>query len=308
MAAPDGPGAPRAAGGPQSFPGWPPTFQAALERLTIAPRRPAQGHYAGAVRSRRRGRALEFAEHRPYVPGDDPKLVDWRSYARLGRLYLKQYDEERARPLTLLVDASASLDWGEGAAHKGGYARRLTAALAWIALRRQDPVRVWLLRDGAATPLPPVGTRAEVPTLYRHLGSVQERGGTGLAAAVRAALAGPTRGPVVLLTDLLDTDWAAAVAALAAGGEGTVLQVLAPDEWEPPLGEEVELEDAETGALCPTRLGPAELAAYRERLAAFLAAVRRECRRHGLAYLALNTATPLQEVVLRQLPAAGVLA
>jgi len=289
------------------FPGWEPSFQAALERLALAARRPARGRYLGDTRSRLRGRALEFADYRPYVPGDDPRLVDWRTYARLDRLYLKQYEEERARTLTLLLDASASLNWGDGAEHKGRYARGLAAALAWVALSRHEPVRSYLLHDGTAVPLPPAATRSQAAVLFQRLSAVVEGGRTGLAAAVRAASPGLAPGPTVLLSDLLDATWAEALDALAASGEGIVLQVLAPAEWEPPLGEEVELEDAETGDLRPSRLSPAELAAYRERLREFLGRVRAQCQRLGLLHVALCTATPLREAALRQLPAAGVL-
>jgi uncharacterized protein (DUF58 family) len=290
-----------------AFPGWTPSFQAALERLAIAVRRPARSQHAGAVRSRIRGRALEFADYRAYTPGDDPKLVDWRAYARLDRLYLKRYEEERARTLTLLIDASASMDWGEGEEHKGLYARRLAAALAWIALGRLEPVRVYLLRDGSAVPLQPVLARPALAPLLARLGAAQESGRADLAAAVRTALASRAPGPAILLTDLLDSRWADALDALAAMDEGTVLQVLAPDEWEPSLGEEMELQDAETGELRPTRLGPGELAAYRGRLQAFLTDVRDRSQRCGLLHVALNTATPLQETTLRRLPAAGIL-
>ncbi|HEX2185488.1 MAG TPA: DUF58 domain-containing protein, partial [Chloroflexota bacterium] len=230
-----------------SFPGWTPSFQAALERLAIAVRRPARSQYAGAVRSRIRGRALEFADYRAYTPGDDPKLVDWRAYTRLDRLYLKQYDEERARTVTLLIDASASMDWGEGEGHKGLYARRRAAALAWIALGRLEPVRAYVLRDGFAAPLQPVLARPALAALLGRLGAEQESGHVDLAAAVRTAAPSRAPGPAILLTDLLDPGWPDALDALAATGEGAVLQVLAPDEWEPPLGEEVELQDAETG-------------------------------------------------------------
>ena len=66
------------------------------------------------------------------------------AYARLDRLYLKQFLEERSRTTTLLLDASASLDWGDGAAHKGRYARQVAAALAWIGVSRHEPVRTYL--------------------------------------------------------------------------------------------------------------------------------------------------------------------
>jgi len=293
--------------GRDSFPGWTTGFEAALDRLSIAARLPARSQHPGGVRSRTRGRALEFADYRPYSPGDDPKLVDWRAYARLGRLYLKQSEEERTRTVTLLVDASGSLDWGEGEEHKGLYARRLAAALAWIGLSHHEPVRVCVLRDGVSSPLPPVSTRSKTALLFRQLAAVKEGGSTGLAPAVGLALRGALPGPVFLLSDLLDPGWLEALQGLARAGEAAVLQLLAPSEWEPPLGEEVELQDAETGELRPTRLGPIELAAYGERLDAFVADVRHHCHRLGLIHVPLNTGTPLRETVLRQLPAAGVL-
>lgn len=282
-------------------------FQNALERLAITHRRPARGQHAGAVRSGLRGRAIEFADYRPYTPGDDPRLVDWRAYSRLGRLYLKQYEEERTRTLTLLLDCSASLDWGEGESHKGRYSRQLAAALAWISLSRHEPVRTFLLGDGRATSLPSVATRAAAVTLFQQLEGAREAGRTNLAAAIHAALKGRAVGPTILLSDLLDPTWVEALRALATTGEGILLQVLAPEEWEPALGDEVELEDAETGELRATRLGPVELAAYRTRLAGFLTEVDRQCNRLGIIHLALNTGTPLHEAALRQLPAAGVL-
>jgi uncharacterized protein (DUF58 family) len=291
-----------------SFPGWSPAFGAALERLSIAIRRPAGSQHPGAVRSRARGRAIEFADYRAYTPGDDPKLVDWRAYARLGRLYLKQYEEERSRTITLLVDTSASMDWGDGDAHKGLYARRLAAALAWIGASHHEQVRGYLLRERGVSLLPPISSRATAVPVYRELAAVRESGATGLAEAVRKIAPALAWGPVILLTDLLDPTWPAALDALAPSGEAALLQLLAPEEWEPPLGEEVELQDAESGELRPTRLGPIELAAYRGRLDAFLAEVRSHCHRLGIVHLALNTGTSLQDTVLKRLTSGGVLA
>src|SRR5512133_1588478 len=186
-----------------SFPGWSPSFTAALERLTIAVSRPAGGQHAGDVRSRARGRAIEFADYRAYTPGDDPRVVDWRAYTRLGRLYLKQYEEERSRTVTLLVDASASMDWGDGEVHKGLYARRIAAALAWIGAAHHERVRTFLLRDGGAEQLPPVSTRSGAVALYRELEGVRETGRTGLAEPMRRLGPSLSRGPVILLSDLL---------------------------------------------------------------------------------------------------------
>ncbi len=313
-----------------AFPGWAPRFAEALQRLSIPERQRAAGSRHGDARSATHGRAHEFADYRPYASGDDPKLVDWRVYARSDRLFLKQHDEERARTVSILVDVSASMDlgaegdgnWGTGDwvgangrggeqlitnAHKGAYARRLAAAFAWIAVSHHEAVAIWLLRDGSARRLNTVSSRAGVITCFRDLASVQEEGGAGLEASVRQAVASRTRGPTVLISDLLEADWAAALATLCATGDAMVIQPLAPSEWSPPIGDEVELLDAESGTTLATRLGTSELADYDRHLRDFLGNVSSECRRLGLPYAAVNTGTELQDVLFRQLPAAGIL-
>jgi uncharacterized protein (DUF58 family) len=291
------------------FPGWSRGLQAALDRLTIASPRPPGGHLAGPVVSRSLGRALEFADYRAYSPGDDPKLVDWRAYNRLDRLYLKQFREERARTITLLIDVSASLDWGDADHHKGLYARRLAAALAWIALGRLERVDVFLLRGDTAERLAAPYGRSGAAGLFRALAEIREGGRLSLTRAARHAMRQMRGdGPAFLLTDLLDLDWAEALAVLAPRAQhDVVVQLLAPDEWDPPLGDEVELQDSESGDLRQTRLGPLERTAYRARLSGLLQEVGDFCRRAGLCHVALDTSVPLADTLLRRLPAEGIL-
>gem|GEM_PF-5066602 len=183
----------------------------------------------------------------------------------------------------------------------------MASALAWIALGHHEAVRVYLLGKGSASPLPPVSSRSAAAALFRQLAMTKEEGPTDLVASLRMPSRDLTAGPLFLLTDLLDPRWSEALDALTGVREAAVLQLLAPAEWEPPLGEEVELEDAETGELRPTRLGPMEIAAYRARLDGFVDSVRRQCARIGLPHLAVNTSASLQETVLRHLPRAGLL-
>ena len=259
--------------------------------------------------SRSLGRALEFADYRAYAPGDDPKLVDWRAYNRLDRLYLKQFREERSRTIALLVDGSASLDWGDGDRHKGLYARRLAAGLAWIGLGRMERVQTFVLRGASAVPLAIPGSRAASVGLFRALEGVREEGSLALGAAIGDALRQLRgEGPAFVISDFLDADWASALRVLAARQQSDVLlQVLAPDEWEPPLGDEVELQDSETEELRQTHLGPRELVEYHDRLTAFLAEITEASRRWGLRHVPLNTNTPVADTLLRTLPNAGVL-
>ena len=292
--------------GVEDFLGWSPSLRASLSGMSIAARWPAGSPYPGDVRSRALGRAIEFTDYRPYVAGDEMGLVDWRVYARSGRLYVKRHQEERERTLTLLVDTSASHDFGDGDAHKGLFALRLAAALAWIALSKHEPVRTYLLHDGRADLLAPSFSLNDTMALFRSLSAARDRGETRLSASIGAALARTPRGPVVLLSDLLEPEVPDALALLARH-ESTVLQVLAPDEWEPALGDELELEDSETGERLAVRIGPAELAAYKERLEAHLGTIAGEARRRGILHVALHTDVPVAETVLRRLTAAGVL-
>jgi uncharacterized protein (DUF58 family) len=291
------------------FPGWSRGLQAALDRLSIAAPRAAHSQRAGPVLSRSLGRALEFADYRAYSPGDDPKLVDWRAYNRLDRLYLKQYREERARTIALLVDGSASLDWGEAEQHKGAYARKLAAALAWIAAAHLEALQVFVLRGERATALRTPTGRAGIASLFRGLATEHERDRLALGDAISHALEQLRGdGPLFLITDLLDDDWQAALRLLSARQQhDVVLQVLAPDEWEPPLGDEVELQDSETDELRQTRFGPGEVRDYHARLAAFIEGIHQTSARLGLRHVAIDTATPLQDTLLKTLTRAGIL-
>jgi uncharacterized protein (DUF58 family) len=236
-------------------------------------------------------------------------LVDWRAYARLDRLYLKQYREERARTVSVLLDTSASLDWGDGDQHKGVYARRLGAALAWIALGKLERIHIYALRDDSAQRLPAPLNRYALPSLFTALNDIRESGSLALHRSVADALPQLRgHGPIFLISDLLDTDWHDTVSMIAGRDQGgVILQVLGADEWDPPLGDEVELQDSESGELRQTRFGPAECNDYRQRLHMFVNDISQTCRRLGLTHVALNSADPIADTLLKRLPAAGVL-
>ena len=85
---------------------------AAMDRLEIISRRVLAGTMQGERRSRRKGFSIDFAEHRPYVAGDDLRYVDWNVFARLDALFLKLYLDEEDLSVVLAIDASASMDWG----------------------------------------------------------------------------------------------------------------------------------------------------------------------------------------------------
>src|ERR671933_1419406 len=122
-----------------------------LERLALAASRGLRGGLSGAHPSRRRLPAPTFTDHRPYSTGDDLRYVDWNAYARLDNLHLKLGEAEQDVRVTLLVDCSASMDWGSGDSNKLHYARLLAAAMGYIALASGDRLKVVPFGAGAHT-------------------------------------------------------------------------------------------------------------------------------------------------------------
>ena len=115
----------------------PPELLRKLSALTLRSRTRGEGVRGGERRSRRRGQSQEFADHRPYVPGDDLRFLDWHLYGRLDQLWVKLFEEEDDRVVLAALDASASMQ-GE----KLDYARQVAAALAWVALGHGDRVSI----------------------------------------------------------------------------------------------------------------------------------------------------------------------
>jgi uncharacterized protein (DUF58 family) len=167
--------------------------------LEIVARRAVEGLYSGRHRSPFTGSAVEFSDHRPYQPGDDLRAVDWKAYGRSDHLLIRRYREERDLPLVLVLDASASMDYGDP--HKGEWARVALAALALLAIDQGDRVRVVI--DGVPV-TGEVGGPGALPQVCAALDAVRWHGG-GDAAASAGALASllTRRTLVVFLGDLL---------------------------------------------------------------------------------------------------------
>jgi uncharacterized protein (DUF58 family) len=216
-----------------------------LDRLALLVRRIHRGAAPGEFRTRRKGTGGEFADHRSYAPGDDPRYVDWAAYARHGDLVVKTFESLENVNLLLCVDRSASM---VGA--KAREARRLAAALGHVALRRRDALELaWL----PPTPAAVTRHRGDLgrQRFFEVLRATPDGGPTRLAADLDAVLGAAGRaGPAVLLSDFFDP--AGAVGGLrrlmAHGYETTALHLLDPADAALPEGEAVRAFDRETGA------------------------------------------------------------
>jgi uncharacterized protein (DUF58 family) len=256
----------------------------------------------GERRSPRRGHSVEFADYRAYGHGDDLRYVDWNIYGRLDRLHVKLFVDEEDLCLHLLVDASASMEFG--VPHKLEYAVRLAAALGFVGLVSHERVGVGILRERAVEGWPPARGRNQVVALLDFLSGVEAGGPTRLNEALgEYALRAREPGLAVVVSDLLDPQGfeTGLRMLLERRFDVHVVHVLDPAELNPDLAGDLRLHDAETGEARDVTVDGEALRGYRERLARFLERVETFCRSHEVGYHRVSTETPVEEFVVAQL-------
>jgi uncharacterized protein (DUF58 family) len=277
-------------------------FLRKLERLELLARKVFRGQLRGEHTTLRRGRGLEFSDFRRYHPGDDFRHIDWNIYSRLDQLFLKLHAAEEDVTLHLLVDTSASM--GFGAPSKFDQARRLAAALAYIALHNFDRVGISAFGDALSAALPPMKARHHMASVLAFLRVLRCSGATRFGGALRAfALHARSPGLVILISDLLGgADAQAGIEALRHGGHDVVvIQLLAEAEIDPQLDGMLRLVDGETGEALDATVDEDVRRRYRRRLDQYLRQIEIFCRRHGLEYLRVSTAIAFEDIMLKYL-------
>ena len=282
---------------PQRFDLLDPAEVSRLGGIEIVAEGVVEGFLSGLHRSPFRGFSVEFTEHRPYQPGDEPRYLDWKILARADRLFVKQFEEETNLRAMLLVDASRSMAWRGTPERltKRAYADRLAAALALILLRQRDATGLVTFDEAVRQAIPARVKTGQWGRLVRGLLDTPDGRGTAAAAALRRLTSLLVRrGLVVLISDLLfDRDLAlTALRYLRHRGHQVIVYHLM-DPAEVALGgpPEVRFRDLESPASVVVR--PRELArAYGETVRREIAAWRTTCRRHGIAYHHVTTDLP----------------
>ncbi|HIE51599.1 MAG TPA: DUF58 domain-containing protein [Armatimonadetes bacterium] len=282
-------------------------FLRKLERLSLLSRRVFTGQVKGEKKSPRRGTSVEFADYRNYVPGDDLRYLDWNIYGRLDRLLLKLFVEEEDLRVYLLLDRSRSMDFG--APTKFDYARRVAAALAYLALVGLDRVAVRAFAETLEPGLPLLRGRGNVWPVFEYLSRLQPGGETRLSEALtRQAQETKRPGLCILLSDFLDPQgYQRGLDALVGRGfEVVVIQVLDAEELQPSLVGDLKLVDAESGEEREITVSESLLRAYRRNVEEFCAELQTYCHGRGLTYLRTTTAQPFEILVLTTLRRRGV--
>jgi uncharacterized protein (DUF58 family) len=268
-----------------------------LERMELVSRKIFRGRMKGERRSRRKGQSVEFADFRNYVHGDDLRFIDWNMYARLEKLFLKLFLEEEDLHFYALIDASASMEFGDPT--KLHYAKQLAAALGFIGLCRADRVRIEPL-SSAKKQSPVLRGRRNLWRMLDHLNSIQAGENVPLGEGIKNfCLRNSGKGIVVLISDLMDkAGYEPAFRFLVAQEMDVyVVQVLSPEETRPEVTGDLRLIDCEDADVTEITVSRPLLARYERTLAAFVEGVREFCLRRGMGYVLANTEMPIEQLV-----------
>jgi uncharacterized protein (DUF58 family) len=272
---------------------------AALGGLEFVARQVVEGFLTGLHRSPHRGFSVEFAEHRMYQPGDDLRYIDWRMFGRSDRYYVKQFEEETNLRAYLLVDASSSMGWSSDPRTlppKSWYARQLAACLGLLLMRQGDAVGLVGFDESLREHIHPRGGRRHWRELLRGMTTLEPRGKTEAANALRD-IAGRLRrrGLVILISDLLVEPEATRLALRFLrhrGHEVLVFHLLDPGERELPGIGDARFVDPETEEELPVSVADLRTE-YREAVKHALEEWHRTLSPLGIDYVIVPTDQPM---------------
>ena len=273
-----------------------------VRRVEIATRGLGNEVFSGEYHSVFKGRGMNFAEVRAYQYGDDIRSIDWNVTARTGTPFVKVFDEERELTVMLVVDVSASGDFGSRSRMKGEVAVEICAVLAFSAITNNDKVGLIIFSDRIEKFVPPRKGRRHGLRVLRELLYFQPEGrGTDVAGALGyLARVVRRRAVVFVVSDFFDTGYQKALAVAGRRHDTIVIRMGDPRERELPAVGYIELEDAETGEQLTVNVSdPAFREAFDHDVTETRTTLEREFRKTGIDVIEISTDRPYADRLMR---------
>lgn len=273
-----------------------PQFLANMANLELIARSVVEGFITGLHKSPFHGFSVEFSQHRPYMPGDALRFVDWKVFARTDRYYIKQFEEETNLRSYILLDVSASMSYGSANISKWMYASYLASALAYLLLHQRDATGLVLFDDRIRLQMPPRSVGSYLRQMLHQIEQAQMGSDTSVGAVLhRIAEQFRRRGLIILISDLLD-DPEEIIKGLKHfrhdKHEVLVFHILDRQEVEFAFNGNVLFKDLESGEKLKTQ--PFFIRQqYRERFEAFLKNYRLQLSKNNIDYQQMFTDEPL---------------
>jgi uncharacterized protein (DUF58 family) len=263
-----------------------PQFMARLDSIDVLSRKILQGKMQGERRSKRRGQSVEFADHRPYVAGDDLRFVDWNVYGRLEQLFLKLFMEEQDLTIHIAIDTSASIAFGTPS--KELFIKRLSAALAYIGLVNNNRVTLSSFSSGIVNQMSGMRGRTYIPRMAEFLLSSECNGVSDFDTSCRHLASGRIgSGIMIVLSDFLFKEGvdSGLRRLLSRNYDLYLIQVLSPQELEPDLSGDLKLIDIEDDDTAEVTISNALIDFYKRNLAAWCNEIKDFCNRRNAVHV-----------------------
>lgn len=281
-----------------------PEVVARLRSIDLKARLVVEGFLAGLHRSPYKGFSVEFTEHRPYMPGDELKRVDWRVYGRTDRFFIREYEEETNLRAYIIIDSSGSMAYKTTGLTKLEYSSYLAASLAYLLLHQKDSAGLTVFTDRIDSFVPPRSSPGHLNILLNRLDRLKPGGDTNLADTFhQLAERIKRRGLIIILSDLWD-DQARVLSALRhfrhRKHEVLVFHVIDPNESAFAYRSPVVLRDMETDqeiTLDPRVVGDEYRRGFRDYCHGF----EKGCREALVDYQLITTDTPFDRALFAYL-------
>ena len=269
-----------------------------IKHLELRAKVVVEGFWNGLHRSPYHGFSVEFTEYRQYTPGDDPRYLDWKLYARSDRYYIKKFEDETNLRCFLLMDRSKSMEFGSKGVTKQDYANTLAATLGYFLSRQGDAVGLLSFDQKIQEYMPARNRPGHLRQLMQALEKPCQSGSTDLKKPMKRIMdLMNKRGLIVLISDFLAPldELEDHLATLAAyGHEIQLFQILDPAERHFTFENAIQFEDQETGQLMYVDPVSAKKD-YMERLELHLDLLKNACDKSGIDYTLLTTDQPLDK-------------
>lgn len=276
---------------------------AKLDALDVMSRRIMRSKLQGERRSRQRGQSVEFADHRPYVSGDDLRFVDWNIYGRLNQLFLKLFMEEQDLTVHIMLDISGSVSLGDPS--KELFIKKLTAALGYVSLVNNNRLTISTFADGIVGQLANIRGRNYLGQMADFLLNSQGAGPSNFEKSCKELIAGRIgSGIMIVLSDFLFKEdlYGSSLRQLAGGHyELYLVQVLSPQELEPDITGNLKLVDVEDEDTAEITVSAALMKYYKRNLSAYCNELKEFCARRGANYVLAKSSDPIESLVLNYL-------
>ncbi|MEI8138497.1 MAG: DUF58 domain-containing protein [bacterium] len=271
-----------------------------LSRIVLLSRYVVEGNLSGAHRSPLKGASSEFADHKAYGVGDDPKHIDWKVLSRTDRYYIKRYEDETNLRVYIILDRSNSMGYGSAGVRKFDFACRLAAALGYVVVKARDSVGMFVFSDKIDMEVEPRNSLNHLHNMLKRLQGVEPASTTNMAEALHQIAASiHKRALVILISDLLDNEKEVTLAIAHFRKrlhDVIVLHVLDPVEIDLSLKQGFEFEDMETGERIT--VDPRALVKdYQKEFGAFLELYRTTCEGMKVDYRLVRTDQPVETYV-----------